>query len=647
MTTIAVEQVQSSDVQGAFDLTAQHLGDTPTTEQQAIEMVQRALTEAGYPRAHHTPVFVKTHVKAKSLGKNPAYTADNASQIAKAIFSAATGAELPAAPEAPAAATPTAETAAPATSTPASTAPAAAAPGETSTPAAPETTAAPATTRKAAKVTDTATPSLIPAEIDQIANANAMVKNAIGSVLANASNKKFQKADALVKAFAKVDGYVRQANIAIAVAQTKLGLHVAGQHDEAAAIEVPTLDGFSATGLSDLAISDQDALSVDTILTMLTKNDSYTLKTALAALKSAEKVASDAVKSYRDIMSQIRKAAPKAKIAGGGAENGLPPYDVVMKMASEIFKDKAFQLPGEILEFEVPTFEWHGEVPDCVPDIDPTFRFNGEITATGLDAISENRIPWLFGESGCGKSEFWQQVAARLRMPFIRINLDSGVVRSDLIGRTTLKAGGQGMPITEFVDGVLSSGLQVPGIMLLDEFDCGDPEIMPVLQPVLEGKGLRVLEDGGRLVKQNPWCRIVITANTNGQGSANGAYLNVNEQSAATRNRIASWMEMPYLPESQEVQVVQERLPGIDVEFAKKLVQFASKARDAYRNAESTAIVSTRQVMEMARSYAKFVPLMKGKEEQCREWILSTKVYKSCDTKSLNVLRALATQIFA
>lgn len=627
-TQIAAEQVQIPDVQGAFDLIMQHLGDTPTTEQQAIEMVQKALTEAGYPRANHTPVFAKTHVKAKEKGKNQTFTAATASPIAKAIFAAATGAELPAAPEAT-----TAEAAATMASEPTATVPTA------------ETAAAAPAAIKETVVTDT--PSLIPTEIDLISGANAMIKNAIGQVLSNASNKKFPKADALVKNFAKVDGYVRQANAAIAVAQTKLELHVAGKHDEAAAIEVPALDSFSASGLSSLQISEQDAVSVNAILTMVTNNDKYTLQTALTALGNAEKVATAAVKSYRDIMSQIRKAAPKAKISGGGADSGLPPYDVVMKMASELFKDKAFQLPGEILEFEVPTFEWHGEVPDCVPEIDPTFRFNGEIIATGLDAIAENRIPWLYGESGCGKSEFWQQVAARLRMPFIRVNLDSGVVRSDLIGRTTLKAGGQGMPITEFVDGILSSGLQMPGIVLLDEFDCGDPEIMPVLQPVLEGKGLRVLEDGGRLVKQNQWCRIVITANTNGQGSANGAYLNVNEQSAATRNRIASWMEMPYLPESEEVKVVQERLPGIDVDFAKKLVQFASKARDAYRNAESSAIVSTRQVMEMARSYAKFGPLMKGKEEQCREWVLSTKVYKSCDTKSLNVLKALATQIFA
>ena len=639
----ALSKAQVADAQAAFDLVLAHLGDDPTAEQKAIELVEDVLKKAGYPKATHVAVFAKTHQKAKLNGKAQAATAATASQIAKEIFAAATGAELPqpqaasagaAAAEAPSAEVPSAD--------------AQSAGGKDAAEAGADAVANGVATPDAAarkSVAKKAPAQLTPAEIDLIAGANDMVKNAIGQVLATASNKKFQKADALVKTFAKIETYVRNTLAATETAEAKLALHEAGEHDKAAEIEVPQVDSFTPTGLSGLTLSAQDTVAVNTILSMLTNNDKFTLEAALASLKAAETEAAKVAKTHREVTAKIRKAAPKTKISGS-AEDGLPPYDIVMKSASEIFKDKVFGLPGELLEFEVPTFEWHGEVPADVPEIDPTFRFQGEIVANSLDAVAENRISWLYGESGCGKSEFWQQIAARLRMPFIRVNLDTGVVRSDLIGRTALKPGPQGMPTTEFVEGILVRALKMPCILLLDEFDCGDPEIMPVLQPVLEGRGVRILEDGGRLVNPNPWCRIAITANTNGLGSANGAYLNVNEQSAATRNRISKWMAMPYLPESEEIKVVMERLPGADIAFVKKMVQFAGKARDAYAKAESGQIVSTRNVVEAARQHTKFLPLLKD-PQATQDWVLQTTVLQSCDLKSANTLKALITQIFA
>lgn len=622
-TRIEAAKVQVADIQQAFDLTLSHLGDDPITEQKAIELVQKVLEDVKYEKAAHTPVFAKAHQKKKDAGGSQAATPATASATANAIFAAVQalhpGRGAQSDPEAAAPAAP-----APATNDGAG--------AHEDAPAAPADNSQPAV-------------SLTPAEIDKIANANTQVKNAIGMAFANASGRKFQKSDALVKAFAKIETYVRNAAVATKLATAKLELHLAGKHDEAGQIEIPQLDSFTPTGLSSLKFDAQDTVAVNAIMTMVTNNDKFTLEAALTALQNAEAEATKAAKGYREILAKIRKAAPKAKIAGS-AEDGLPPYDIVMKMASEIFKDKTFSLPGDLLEFEVPTFEWHGDVPPEVPEIDPTFRFQGEIVANALDAIAENKIAWLYGESGCGKSEFWQQIAARLRMPFIRVNLDTGIVRSDLIGRTALKPGSQGMPTTEFVEGILVRALKMPCILLLDEFDCGDPEIMPVLQPVLEGRGVRILEDGGRLVNPNPWCRISITANTKGLGSENGAYLNVNEQSAATRNRIAKWMRMPYLPESEEVKVVMERLPGADINFVKKLVQLAGKARNAYSMAEIGQIVSTRNVVEAARQHTKFLPLLKD-PQQTQDWVLQTTVLESCDDKSANVLKSLITQIFA
>jgi cobaltochelatase CobS len=181
--------------------------------------------------------------------------------------------------------------------------------------------------------------------------------------------------------------------------------------------------------------------------------------------------------------------------------------------------------------------------------------------------------------------------------------------------------------------------------MLIDEFDLGDPEIMPVIQPVLEGKGVRLLEDGGRYVKPHELCVIGATGNTNGLGSDNNVYLNAHEQSGATRDRIAMYIEMPYLPADKELEVVMARVPHADQAFAEKVIQLANKTRESYKLGDIGQLVSTRHVLDAIELHAHNAPLY-GDEDEVVADTLECVVLNFCDANTRSVVRGYIDAIF-
>ena len=169
---------------------------------------------------------------------------------------------------------------------------------------------------------------------------------------------------------------------------------------------------------------------------------------------------------------------------------------------------------GIDIDWNVPAFS---KADERVPDLDESYVFDPDTTLAILAGFAHNRRVMIQGYHGTGKSTHIEQVAARLNWPCIRINLDAHISRIDLIGRDAIVLR-DGLQVTEFREGLLPWALQHPVALVFDEYDAGRPDVMFVIQRVLEQAGKLTLLDQNRVIRPNPWFRLFATANTVGPG---------------------------------------------------------------------------------------------------------------------------------
>src|SRR4029450_10355641 len=165
-------------------------------------------------------------------------------------------------------------------------------------------------------------------------------------------------------------------------------------------------------------------------------------------------------------------------------------------------------------DMEGPAFS---EADERVPDLDPAYVFDPDTTLAICAGFGSNRRVMVQGYNGTGKSTHIEQVAARLLWPMIRINLDAHISRVDLVGRDAIVLR-EGLQVTEFREGLLPWALQHPVALVFDEYDAGRPDVMFVIQRVLETEGKLTLLDQNRGIRPNPWVRLFATTNTVGRG---------------------------------------------------------------------------------------------------------------------------------
>src|SRR5699024_3017012 len=171
-------------------------------------------------------------------------------------------------------------------------------------------------------------------------------------------------------------------------------------------------------------------------------------------------------------------------------------------------------------DIEVPVFS---RTSDYAATIDPAYRFNEDATLAILAGFTRNRRVLLQGLHGTGKSTHIEQVAARLNWPCMRVNLDGHISRLDLVGKDTI-AIRNGRQVTEFQEGIVPWALQRPMALIFDEYDAGRPDVMFVIQRLLERDGNFTLLDRNRVLRPHPYFRLFATANTVGLGNLNGLY---------------------------------------------------------------------------------------------------------------------------
>ena len=242
-----------------------------------------------------------------------------------------------------------------------------------------------------------------------------------------------------------------------------------------------------------------------------------------------------------------------------------------------------------------------GEKSAYVPDLDETYRFDPQTTRAILAGFMHNRRVMVQGYHGTGKSTHIEQVAARLNWPLIRVNLDSHVSRIDLVGKDAIVLK-EGKQITEFREGILPWALQRPIALVFDEYDAGRPDVMFVIQRILEASGQLTLLDQNRVMRPHPWFRLFATTNTVGLGDTTGLYHGTQQLNQGQMDRWSIVTTLNYLEHDAEVEIVSAKMPKMDKDVLSKMVHVADMTRGAFVNGDISTVMSPRTVITWAEN---------------------------------------------
>src|ERR1700761_7769247 len=253
-------------------------------------------------------------------------------------------------------------------------------------------------------------------------------------------------------------------------------------------------------------------------------------------------------------------------------------------------------------KMKVPAFKQPSE---HVPDRDDAYRFDRDTTLAILAGFAFNRRVMIQGYLGTGKSTHIEQVANRLNWPCIRINLDSHVSRIDLIGKDAIVLK-DGQQVTEFREGLLPWALQRPVALVFDEYDAGRPDVMFVIQRVLEVSGRLTLLDQNKVIHPHPAFRLFSTTNTIGLGDTTGLYHGTQQINQGQMDRWSIVTTLNYLTHDAEVDIVLAKAPSYDTPEGKKtisaMVRLADMTRNAFVNGDLSTVMSPRTVITWAQN---------------------------------------------
>jgi len=260
------------------------------------------------------------------------------------------------------------------------------------------------------------------------------------------------------------------------------------------------------------------------------------------------------------------------------------------------------ELFGIDSDMTVPVF---AERDSHVPEIDEAYRFDPQTTLAICAGFSFDRRVMVQGYHGTGKSTHIEQVAARLNWPLVRLNLDSHVSRIDLVGKDAivLKDGKQ---ITEFREGMLPWALQRPIALVFDEYDAGRPDVMFVIQRVLEAQGRLTLLDQNRVIRPNKWFRLFSTTNTIGLGDTSGLYHGTQQINQGQMDRWNIVTTLNYLDHDVETEIVIAKAPEYATADGRNtvaaMVRVADMTRNAFMNGDISTVMSPRTVITWAQN---------------------------------------------
>ena len=253
-------------------------------------------------------------------------------------------------------------------------------------------------------------------------------------------------------------------------------------------------------------------------------------------------------------------------------------------------------------DLEVEAFEKKNEF---VPEIDKNYKFDKDTTIAILSGFSFNKRVLVQGYHGTGKSTHIEQIAARLNWPCIRVNLDSHISRIDLIGKDAIKLK-DGKQITEFQEGILPWSIQNPVALVFDEYDAGRPDVMFVIQRILESEGNFTLLDKNKVIKQNKYFRLFATSNTVGLGDTTGLYHGTQQINQGQMDRWNIVTTLNYLALEKEMEIVLGKNKSLDNNKGKErianMIKVATLTRKGFMAGDISTVMSPRTVLHWAEN---------------------------------------------
>ena len=267
---------------------------------------------------------------------------------------------------------------------------------------------------------------------------------------------------------------------------------------------------------------------------------------------------------------------------------------------------KTFEIKAD---FEVPAF---AKANEYVPKIDESYCFDKATTLSILAGFSNNRRVMVQGLHGSGKSTHIEQVAARLNWPCVRVNLDSHISRLDLLGKDAIVIESN-KQITKFQEGILPWAIQNPTALVFDEYDAGRPDVMFVIQRVLEVEGKLTLLDQNRVLTPNPFFRLFATANTVGLGDSTGLYHGTQQINQGQMDRWQIVSCLNYLTVELETKVILSKVPELNnkkgLSVVKNMIELANLTREGFKNGDISNLMSPRTVISWAENFQIFSDL--------------------------------------
>jgi len=257
---------------------------------------------------------------------------------------------------------------------------------------------------------------------------------------------------------------------------------------------------------------------------------------------------------------------------------------------------------GIDIDMKVPAFS---QPDERTPDTDDAYVFDPDTTLAILAGLAFNRRVIVQVYHGTGKSTNIEQVAARLNWPTVRINLDAHISRIDLIGRDAIVLR-DGLQVTEFREGLLPWALQHPVALVFDEYDAGRPDVMFVIQRVLETEGKLTLLDQNRVIRPSKFFRLFATANTVGLGDTSGLYHGTQAINQAQMDRWNIVVALNYLPAQVESEIVLKKVTDTAPELVTQMVKVADLTRHGFINGDISTVMSPRTVITWAQNTAIF-----------------------------------------
>jgi len=257
---------------------------------------------------------------------------------------------------------------------------------------------------------------------------------------------------------------------------------------------------------------------------------------------------------------------------------------------------------GLDIDMTVPAFS---EGSEHVPDLDEDYLFDHDTTLAILAGFAFDRRVMVQGYHGTGKSTHIEQVAARLKWPCIRVNLDSHISRIDLVGKDAIVLR-DGVQVTEFREGIIPWALQSPVALCFDEYDAGRPDVMFVIQRILEREGKLTLLDQSKVIRPHKYFRLFSTANTVGLGDTTGLYHGTQQINQGQMDRWSLVTTLNYLPHDEEVEIVVSKVKSYNTNEGREkmnaMVQLADMTRTGFIGGDISTVMSPRTVITWAEN---------------------------------------------